>query len=91
MESRAQVYVRGLVQGLGFRYETWKHANRFGVTGWIRNLSDGCVEAVFEGEREKIERIIEFCRKGPPGAEIQSIEVKWELFRGEFDRFLVKN
>ena len=56
----------------------------------MRNLPDGRVEAVFEGEKEKIDEMIEFCRKGPPSAHVTKLEVKWEPFKGEFEDFEIQ-
>jgi acylphosphatase len=89
MKDRAHVYVSGLVQGVFFRHETRKHALRFGVSGWVRNRPDGRVEAMFEGERESVERMIDFCRRGPAGAEVQDVEVHWEPWKGEFQDFRI--
>ncbi len=86
---RAHVFVSGRVQGVFFRSETASLANEVGVAGWVRNLPDGRVEAVFEGENLKVERMISFCRKGPPGAHVTKIDLKWESFKGESDGFKV--
>jgi len=78
------------VQGVFFRYETQMRARRLGVKGWVRNLSDGRVEAVFEGDREKIEEMLEFCKRGPPGAQVTNLTVKWEEPTGEFSDFEIR-
>jgi acylphosphatase len=78
---RARVYISGMVQGVFFRSETQDEALRRGVTGWVRNLRDGRVEAVFEGEKEKVAQLIEFCRRGPRGARVTRIDVSWEDFK----------
>jgi len=57
------------------------------VKGWVRNLPDGRVEAVFEGEKEDVERLIEFCHRGPPLARVEKVEVFWEEYKGEFEDF----
>jgi len=62
-------------------------ARRLDVNGWIRNLSDGRVEAVFEGEKEDVEKVIDFCKRGPPGAYVSDLDVKWENWTGEFHGF----
>ncbi|RLI27125.1 MAG: acylphosphatase [Candidatus Hecatellales archaeon] len=87
---RAHVYVSGLVQGVFFRWHTREEALRLGVKGWVRNLPDGRVEAVFEGEKEAVEQMLEFCRRGPPGAEVENVEVRWEKPTGEFSTFKIK-
>lgn len=89
MKARAHVYVRGLVQGVFFRHETRKRAERLGVGGWVRNLPDGRVEAVFEGEQDSVEKMLEFCKSGPSGAEVDGIEVHWEQWKGEFQDFRI--
>lgn len=89
MKVRAHIYVDGKVQGVFFRSETADLAQRLGINGWVRNLSDGRVEAVFEGEKEQVENQIEFCRSGPPGAFVQDLDVRWEDWRGEFLDFKV--
>jgi acylphosphatase len=65
-------------------------AIRNNVTGWVRNLPDGRVEAVFEGERENVEAMINFCRRGPPGAVVKNVEVIWENPTGEFKSFQIR-
>jgi acylphosphatase len=81
--ARARVVVRGRVQGVFFRAETSDRARSLGLAGWVRNAADGSVEAVFEGERERIESILEWCRRGPALAEVEDLEVTWEPLRGE--------
>jgi len=87
---RAHVFVSGRVQGVFFRYEVTKRARRLGVTGWVRNLYDGRVEAVFEGERESVEELVDFCHKGPPYARVDRVDVEYQPFRGEFKDFQIK-
>jgi acylphosphatase len=87
MKARAHVFISGLVQGVFFRWETRKNALKNNVKGWVRNLRDGRVEAVFEGEKEDVEKMIKFCEKGPPGAKVEKVEVKWEDYKGEYDSF----
>ncbi|MBS7640857.1 MAG: acylphosphatase [Candidatus Bathyarchaeia archaeon] len=89
MRVRAHVFVSGRVQGVFFRHETKLRAIRNNVTGWVRNLPDGRVEAVFEGEKEAVEAMIDFCRMGPPGAKVKNVEVVWEEPTGEFKDFRV--
>jgi acylphosphatase len=90
MKVRAHVFISGLVQGVFFRHETRLRAIRNNVTGWVRNLPDGRVEAVFEGEKENVEAMIAFCQRGPPGAIVKKIEVKWENPTGEFKDFRIR-
>lgn len=86
---RAHVYISGRVQGVFFREETRNNAILHNITGWVRNLSDGRVEAVFEGEKQQLDAIIEFCKRGPSGAYVQKLDVTWEDGTGEFREFTV--
>lgn len=88
---RAHVYVSGRVQGVFFRYETRSLAQELGVKGWVRNLPDGRVEAVFEGEETLVKKMIDFCGRGPPGARVTDVKVEWEEYRGEFNSFTVRH
>lgn len=63
---------------------------RHNVTGWVRNLPDGRVEAIFEGEKEDIDKVLEFCKKGPTGAKVTKIDALWQDFTGEFEDFKIK-
>jgi acylphosphatase len=72
---RRHVVVHGRVQGVFFRDSTRQRARQHGVAGWVRNNWDGTVEAVFEGEPEAVERLVEFCRRGPRGAEVERVGV----------------
>ncbi|RLI04648.1 acylphosphatase [Candidatus Bathyarchaeota archaeon] len=90
MKVRAHVYVSGRVQGVFFRYETKEEAQKHNVKGWVRNLPDGRVEAVFEGEKEDVDKLIEFCHKGPPLAKVEKVEVVWETYKGEFKDFKLR-
>jgi acylphosphatase len=82
-EARARAVFRGRVQGVFFRAETRDRARSLGLSGWVRNVPDGSVEAVFEGERERIESILDWCRRGPGLAEVDDVDVEWEQPRGE--------
>lgn len=79
---RSHVLIYGFVQGVGFRFAVQRAASSRGVSGWVRNRSDGVVEAVFEGEAEDVEALVDFCRRGPRGAEVESVEVEAELPEG---------
>jgi acylphosphatase len=72
--KRVRVVVHGHVQGVFFRDSTSRHARSEGVAGWVRNTSDGAVEAVFEGEPEAVERLVRFCEQGPRGASVGRVE-----------------
>jgi acylphosphatase len=82
-DARARVVIRGRVQGVFFRAETRDRARSLGLRGWVRNAPDGTVEAVFEGERERIESILVWCRRGPTLADVDDVEVHWESPEGE--------
>lgn len=71
------VYVSGFVQGIGFRQFVKYKARKLGLNGWVRNLSDSRVEAVFDGSRENLEKIIEICKKGPFLSEVEKVEIDW--------------
>jgi acylphosphatase len=86
---RAHVFVSGFVQGVFFRQETKQQAENHGVNGGVRNLDDGRVEAVFEGAENDVKALIDFCKKGPWGAQITKVEVEFAKFSGEFQNFKV--
>jgi acylphosphatase len=75
--KRAEVVVRGAVQGVFFRAATRDRARSLGLAGWVRNAADGSVEGVFEGEDERVESMVEWCRRGPRGARVDDVEVTW--------------
>ena len=77
MMSRALVRVTGRVQGVFYRQSTVEMAQGLGLRGWVRNLPDGSVEALFEGEREVVERATAWCRQGPPRASVATVTVEW--------------
>ena len=89
-KSRFQVIVRGIVQGVNFRYYTQRQANRYNVTGWVRNLPDGSVAAVFEGEEQDVEAMVQWCRHGPPSAQVTELIAQPEEYRGEFSSFSIR-
>jgi acylphosphatase len=90
MKVRAHTFVSGRVQGVFFRMETRDKARKRNVTGWVRNTSGGRVEAIFEGEREDVEKMIEFCKSGPPGARVTKVDVQWKEYTGEFKDFKIR-
>ncbi|MFN8535132.1 MAG: acylphosphatase [Dehalococcoidia bacterium] len=87
--SRAYVLVTGRVQGVMFRESTRQEAQRAGVAGMVRNIADGRVEAIFEGDRANVLRMIEWCKHGPPMARVEDVQVLWEPFRGDFPNFRI--
>ena len=82
-KTRVHVFVNGDVQGLGFRQAIADKANEQGVTGWVRNLRDGRVEAVLEGPRDEVYRVVGLCRAGPKGARVQGVQVDREPPKNE--------
>jgi acylphosphatase len=88
--ARARVRVTGLVQGVWYRQSAADEANRLGLAGRVRNRADGSVEAEVEGSREAIEALLRWCRRGPPAARVEAVEVEWEAPRGEPGPFRVE-
>ncbi len=76
--KKAHLYINGRVQGVFYRAFTREVADSLGLKGWVRNLKDGRVEAVFEGDEDKISIAIERCKEGPPYAKVDNIEIIWE-------------
>jgi acylphosphatase len=89
-QLRATVRIRGQVQGVSFRYFTERAARSLGLTGWVRNLPGGDVEAVFEGPEEQINEILAACRRGPPTARVDGMDIARQEASGEFEGFTVR-
>lgn len=87
--ARAQVLVSGRVQGVFFRAHTRDEARALGLKGWVRNLPDGRVAAVFEGERTKIDRMLAWCHQGPPYAAVDEVLVNWQPYQGDLEDFRI--
>ena len=87
---RAHVFIFGRVQGVFFRANTLEKARELGLTGWVRNIRTGEVEAVFEGGEKKVKKMLEWCKKGPPASRVDKIETKLYEYKGEFDNFQIK-
>jgi acylphosphatase len=81
-EARAHLFIDGRVQGVFYRAFTGEVAHTFGLKGWVKNLRDGRVEAVFEGEKRLIQQAIQQCYTGPSGAKVTKIDVQWEPYTG---------
>lgn len=90
MKVNVHVLISGRVQGVWFRARTRQKAEQLGIKGWVRNTSDGCVEAVFEGQEELVREIVEWCYHGPPMAKVSNVEVKKQKSTEDFDSFSVK-
>lgn len=86
---RAHVWISGLVQGVNFRWYTIDRARQRGLAGWVRNLPDGRVEAVFEGDADAVRSMVDWCGRGPRHADVTGVEVDWEDAEG-LDGFDVK-
>jgi acylphosphatase len=89
-EVRAHVFISGRVQGVFFRQDTKLRAEMLGVKGWVRNLADGRVEAVFEGEESAVKNVLEHCRHGPNKSKVENVEVRQENYCGDFFDFRIR-
>ncbi len=89
-KARAHLFISGRVQGVFYRAFTRDIAGGLGLNGWVRNLRDGRVEALFEGEKALIEKAIQSCYEGPPGAKVSHIDVNWEQYIGDQKGFFIK-
>jgi len=89
MRSRAHVIFYGRVQGVWFRSNTERKAVEEGLTGWVQNLPDGSVEALFEGDKNTIQSVIDWCQHDQPYARVDRIELSWHEFKDEYNGFRV--
>ena len=87
---RARLLISGIVQGVGYRWSCKRAAQALGVTGWVRNLSDGRVEAVAQGAKEQVEQLIAWCYRGPEEARVSDISVSYEETAEEFQDFGIR-
>lgn len=88
MESvRVRLIIEGRVQGVWFRESTRREAASLKLTGWVRNQGDGTVEAVIEGPEPEVEKLVSWCRKGPPSAVVTDVHREQEAWQGEFESF----
>ncbi|MBU4372926.1 MAG: acylphosphatase [Euryarchaeota archaeon] len=90
MNTRVHVFISGKVQGVFFRSSTKDKAEELNLTGWVRNLDDRRVEAVFEGEEGNLKKMVGWCRKGPEYARVNNVEVISEPYKGEFNSFTLR-
>ena len=90
VKSRLHIYVSGYVQGVFYRSTAKRIAESLLLTGWVRNLRDGRVEIVAEGEEENLLKFIEWCKRGPVGAKVESLDVRREDYKGEFRGFEIR-
>jgi acylphosphatase len=86
---RIHIYVSGFVQGVMFRVNIRRKALELNVKGWTRNLEDGRIEALVEGNENSVKKLVEWCRTGPPGAQVTSVEVRTEECKNDFNDFKV--
>ena len=87
---RVDATVTGLVQGVSFRWYIQRHAADLGLTGFVRNLSDGSVEFVAEGPRDSLDRLLDTARVGPAAAVVENVQANWGAATGEFSRFEIR-
>jgi acylphosphatase len=87
--TRAHVFVTGRVQGVNFRWYTQQQARELGLTGWVRNLWDGRVEAIFEGDEKAVQAAVNWCYQGQPPAQVDEVEVTYAPASDEFSGFQI--
>jgi acylphosphatase len=87
---RVAVSVSGRVQGVFFRASTVARARELGLTGWVRNCEDGSVAVVAEGGRAEVDKLLEWCRRGPSGAQVERVDVDWQSCQNEFHQFNIR-
>ena len=90
MKRRISIIIQGNVQGVNFRYETKFQAKAFGLTGWVKNTSQNCVEVVAEGDEEKLKELARWCAHGPRRARVDKVNFQWQPKTGEFSTFEMK-
>jgi acylphosphatase len=88
--ERAHVYVSGEVQGVFFRHSAREKAEQLGLVGWVRNLPDGRVQALFEGPSEKVREMIRWCEQGPQHAAVEDMDTEFEAYQGDLKGFEVR-
>jgi acylphosphatase len=90
MAKQVHCVVKGRVQGVFFRAASQREARRLGLTGWVRNLSDGTVEVVAEGEDDRLKEFIQWAQRGPSAARVDRVETRWRGYSGEFTDFRIE-
>lgn len=88
---RVHILIKGRVQGVFFRENTKQKARELGLTGWVRNLDSNDVEAVIEGPKEQIEKLVDWIKEGPALAKVDGAEVAWSECKDEFNEFVVRH
>lgn len=89
MTTGVELRIRGVVQGVGFRYFCYTHARTLGLTGWVKNAPDGSVVVLAEGDRSAIEALIEELRVGPMAATVTNLDIKWTPYTGKHQTFQI--
>ncbi len=87
MQVGVHITVKGLVQGVGFRYFVYRHATHLGLTGWVRNEYNGDVEICAEGDRSLIEELIKELKVGPRSADVKDLKIEWQEYQGRYEGF----
>ena len=90
MKSNVHVVISGRVQGVWFRSSTKQKAEELGLTGWVRNTPSGCVEAVFEGDEGKVNKMVKWCYQGPPLSNVEKVEIKNQNPTNSFNSFSIR-
>lgn len=88
-KARVHIFVSGIVQGVFYRKNTKQKAQLLGITGWVKNLSNGQVEVLAEGYKGKLEDLIKWLKKGPYLSRVDKLEINWKKYTGEFDGFRI--
>ncbi len=87
--KQVHLWISGFVQGVGYRANTRHHARKLGLTGWVKNLQDGRVEALVQGPEEKLIQLIRLCEEGSYFSQVKNIVVEWEEITEKFDEFTI--
>ncbi len=87
--KRVHVLIKGRVQGVFFRAATQREAKRLGITGWVKNRPDGAIELMAEGEEDAIRELTSWANHGPSAARVDSVDVRWRGYTGEFPEFSI--
>jgi acylphosphatase len=88
--KQAHLIISGYVQGVWYRKFVKTNAVKLGITGWVRNITNGKVEAIIQGEEKPIEQLIKMCRVGPQFAEVKNVDVEWEVVEEKFEEFVIR-
>jgi len=84
-------YISGIVQGVGYRYFTYRKANEYGLTGYVKNLPDGRVEVFAEGEKVLLEQFLSDLKSGPQFAMVEDVSIKWQPYQNKYDKFYIES